>query len=67
MGKFTKNNFLNIFNKIKEFFRHRKHLRDISGMVDFDDALDFLEKMRAMKIKEPRITLMAMVSNDEQD
>ncbi len=23
MGKFTKNNFLNIFNKIKEFFRHR--------------------------------------------
>ncbi|RKU91497.1 hypothetical protein DB721_08790 [Helicobacter pylori] len=23
MGKFTKNNFLNTFNKIKEFFRHR--------------------------------------------
>ncbi|GHP79324.1 hypothetical protein VN0244_01220 [Helicobacter pylori] len=22
MGKFTKNNFLNTFNKIKEFFRH---------------------------------------------
>ncbi|WRE42440.1 hypothetical protein KVC83_03485 [Helicobacter pylori] len=67
MGKFTKNNFLNIFNKIKEFFRHRNNLRDISGMVEFDDALDFLEKMRAMKIKEPRITLRAMVSNDEQD
>ncbi len=24
MGKFTKNNFLNTFNKIKEFFRHKK-------------------------------------------
>ncbi len=23
-------------------------------MVEFDDALDFLEKMRAMKIKEPK-------------
>ncbi|WP_305869737.1 hypothetical protein [Helicobacter pylori] len=26
-----------------------KHLRDIKGMVEFDDAIDFLEKMRAMK------------------
>ncbi len=34
-------------------------------MVEFDDALDFLEKMRAMKIKEPRITLIPIVSNDE--
>lgn len=34
-------------------------------MVKFDDALDFLEKMRAMKIKEPRITLTPMVSDDE--
>ncbi len=34
-------------------------------MVEFDDALDFLKKMRAMKIKEPKITLVAMVSSDE--
>ncbi|GAA7927868.1 hypothetical protein COL401_14690 [Helicobacter pylori] len=33
---------------------YRKHLRDIKGMVEFDDALDFLEKMREMKIKEPK-------------
>ncbi|MCQ2923136.1 hypothetical protein JT090_03920 [Helicobacter pylori] len=33
---------------------YRKHLRDIKGMVEFDDAIDFLEKMRAMKIKEPK-------------
>ncbi len=26
MGKFTKNNFLNTFNKIKEFFRHENYL-----------------------------------------
>lgn len=46
---------------------YRKHLRDISGMVEFDIAIDFLEKMRAMKIKEPRIRIVAMVSDDEQD
>lgn len=45
---------------------YRKHLRDISGMVEFDNAIDFLEKMRAMKIKEPIIRIVAMVS-DEQD
>ncbi len=28
MGKFTKNNFLNTFNKIKEFFRHAKEIRE---------------------------------------
>lgn len=33
---------------------YRKHLRDIKGMVEFDDTIDFLEKMRAMKIKEPK-------------
>ncbi|RVY24943.1 hypothetical protein, partial [Helicobacter pylori] len=33
---------------------YRKRLRDIKGMVEFDDAIDFLEKMRAMKIKEPK-------------
>ncbi|MEE3534997.1 hypothetical protein, partial [Pseudomonas aeruginosa] len=43
MGKFTKNNFLNTFNKIKEFFRHdsefiaqlNKGLQDLGlGFVD---------------------------------
>lgn len=33
---------------------YRKLLRDIKAMVEFDDANDFLEKMRAMKIKEPK-------------
>ncbi|MBH0250775.1 hypothetical protein [Helicobacter pylori] len=28
MGKFTKNNFLNTFNKIKEFFRHSQAKKD---------------------------------------
>ncbi len=28
MGKFTKNNFLNTFNKIKEFFRHDYIIED---------------------------------------
>lgn len=46
---------------------YRKHLRDIKGMVEFEDASDFLEKMRAMKIKEPRIILIPIVSMDEQD
>lgn len=36
-------------------------------MVEFEDTIDFLEKMRAMKIKEPRIRLVAMVSDDGQD
>ena len=43
---------------------YRKHLRGISGMVEFDSAIDFLEKMRAMKIKEPTIRIVAMVSDD---
>ncbi|MFP6162871.1 hypothetical protein ACLGBQ_07675 [Helicobacter pylori] len=30
MGKFTKNNFLNTFNKIKEFFRHAYNVRNNS-------------------------------------
>ncbi|EMR59737.1 hypothetical protein HPCPY1662_1544 [Helicobacter pylori CPY1662] len=38
-------------------------------MVEFDNAIDnaidFLEKMRAMKIKEPIIKIAAMVSDDE--
>lgn len=46
---------------------YRKHLRDIRGMVEFDNAIDFLEKMRAMKIKEPIIRIVAMVSDDGQD
>ncbi len=39
MGKFTKNNFLNTFNKIKEFFRHaRSSLKDLNkqGVVAID-------------------------------
>ncbi len=36
-------------------------------MVEFDNAIDFLEKMRAMKIKEPKIRIVAMVRDDEQD
>ncbi len=36
-------------------------------MVEFHDAIDFLEKMRAMKIKEQIIRIVAMVSDDEQD
>lgn len=46
---------------------HRKHLRDISGIVEFDDTIEFLERMRAMKIKEQRIRAVALVSDDEQD
>lgn len=46
---------------------YRKHLRDISGMVEFDSAIDFLEKMRAMKIKEPIIRIVAIVSDYGQD
>lgn len=46
---------------------YRKHLRDISGIVEFDSAIDFLEKMRAMKIKEPIIRIVAIMSHDEQD
>lgn len=46
---------------------YRKHLRDIIGMVEFDRARDFLEKMRAMKIKEPTIRIVAIVSDDGQD
>lgn len=46
---------------------YRSRLRDISGMVEFDDAIDFLEKMRAMKIKEPIIRIVAMASDDGQD
>lgn len=44
---------------------YRKHLRDIKGMVEFDDANDFLEKMRAMKIKAPKIELRAIIVIDE--
>lgn len=44
---------------------YRKHLRDIKGMVEFDDANDFLEQMRAMKIKEPKIIISAHVEHDE--
>lgn len=43
---------------------YRPRLRDISGMVEFDNAIEFLEKMRAMKIKEPIIRIAAMVSDD---
>lgn len=43
---------------------YRKHIRDISGRVEFDSAIDFLEKMRAMKIKEPTIKIVAIVSDD---
>ncbi|GAA7464420.1 hypothetical protein ID1059_08090 [Helicobacter pylori] len=43
----------------------RKDLRDISGMVEFDNAIDFLEKMRALKIQEPRIRIVAMLGDNE--
>ncbi|XNZ30719.1 hypothetical protein ACKRAQ_02335 [Helicobacter pylori] len=38
MGKFTKNNFLNTFNKIKEFFRHewKKEQRAITKKLKAD-------------------------------
>ncbi len=36
MGKFTKNNFLNTFNKIKEFFRHGKFV-EINHFIPFDE------------------------------
>ena len=49
------------------FAYYRKGLRDISGMIEFDDALDFLEKMRDMKIKAPKIELRAIVVRDERD
>lgn len=47
------------------FAYYRKHLRYISGMIEFDDAIDFLEKMRAMQIKAPKIELRAIVVRDE--
>lgn len=40
---------------------YRKRLRDLKGMVEFEDANDFLEKMRAMKIKAPKIVISAHV------
>lgn len=46
---------------------YRKHLRDIKGMIEFNDAIDFLEQMRAMKIKPPKIELRALIFRDEQD
>ncbi|AHZ27975.1 hypothetical protein EG66_02100 [Helicobacter pylori] len=48
------------------FAYYRKHLRDISGMIEFDDAIDFLEEMRAMKIKAPKIELRAIIATDER-
>ncbi|EJB27068.1 virD4 protein [Helicobacter pylori NQ4200] len=37
MGKFTKNNFLNTFNKIKEFFRHSDDdLKILKGVVHYN-------------------------------
>ncbi|GAA8936903.1 hypothetical protein SLK260_05540 [Helicobacter pylori] len=34
MGKFTKNNFLNTFNKIKEFFRHEFLVKAKDRMIE---------------------------------
>lgn len=45
---------------------YRKHLRDIKGMMEFDDAMDFLKQMRAMKIKPPKIELRAVIVRDER-
>lgn len=47
------------------FAYYRKHLRDLKGMVEFDDAIDFLDKMRAMKIKAPKIVISAHVGSYE--
>lgn len=42
MGKFTKNNFLNTFNKIKEFFRHdAQYLGFFSPKLWIDDCSHF--------------------------
>ena len=49
------------------FAYYRKGLRDISDMIEFDDAIAFLDKMRAMKIKEPKIELRAVIVRDERD
>ena len=46
---------------------YRKHLRDIKGMVEFENAIAFLDTMRAMKIKEPKIELRAIIVRDERD
>ncbi len=56
MGKFTKNNFLNTFNKIKEFFRHSVTFEDlvvkskITAMklpIGFGDRLDVANLVKA--------------------
>ncbi len=44
MGKFTKNNFLNTFNKIKEFFRHG----DLQGYIKA------IETMQLVSIRQYR-------------
>ncbi len=44
MGKFTKNNFLNTFNKIKEFFRHSNTPNIYRAIKDIETELDTLEK-----------------------
>ena len=49
------------------FAYYRKGLRDISGMIEFEDAIDFLKQMRAMKIKEPKIELRAIIVRDERN
>lgn len=45
MGKFTKNNFLNTFNKIKEFFSHQKFLPG----NDSYNSLGDIEQVKALK------------------
>lgn len=51
MGKFTKNNFLNTFNKIKEFFRHKdiSESRVTDGWI-FLEALNQHGKRKAVYV-----------------
>lgn len=55
MGKFTKNNFLNTFNKIKEFFRHSLHKSLDSFVLSVEKKLK-----RKFEIETPYLRLLGL-------
>ncbi|MGN8392989.1 hypothetical protein ACR9KA_07325 [Helicobacter pylori] len=65
MGKFTKNNFLNTFNKIKEFFRHDStplyviSNDDLMGDKDVESCCNyFLEIFIILAQRAPEIAFL---------
>ncbi len=65
MGKFTKNNFLNTFNKIKEFFRHNlsKELEKLNEQSEVNSIQVFSDKLEVLKDAPIKLWGFSTLSN----